>query len=111
MRIMIDLDYGGAYAWAGGGMCSDLAYLLSDEPGALGLEAAFEKWQWRYEDNLFGDSVALSGGWHAMKEDGLALCLELARWAGPDGCIHYLHPPDRFACGKRPLVLLWEPND
>lgn len=110
-RICIDLDYGGAYSWDTHGRCTSISYHLGDESGVLGLEAAFERWQDRYEQHAeWVDGSEPEGGWHALAEDGLTLCMELAHWVGPEGHVIYRLVPTRLSQAGRPLVFTWEPG-
>ena len=110
-RITIRLDYGGAFIWDELGRCCVMGSFFDEPSGALGLEPAFINWQSRFDRfEPWTGEVEPEGGWAALEEDGLELCLKLAEWIGPEGYIQYFHPPKRMDCNGRVLVLAWEPT-
>jgi hypothetical protein len=110
-RIRIDVDWGNAYAWTEYGECAELDSFFVDEPGVLGLEAAFKRWQDRFEETAPWDGNGdPQGGWEPFREEGLTLCLDLAAWIGTDGYVLYQLPPRRMGLESRRLMIAWEPD-
>lgn len=99
--VKVMLDFGGAYAWDAYSACTNASW-LPDVPAASRLLAKFEQWQEQWEHHLNACAESSKAEWEAFFEAGLSLCLELAQWIGPEGCITYYHPPRRLSVGIAP---------